>query len=98
MTSLLTPLADKFFSECCIASFRPNARSRVTAGEETMIIDRVSEGLSGVLDRDSDVMTSPVDLLSFYGCASPAEPNLSDSEQSWSSASSPQNSDSGRED
>ncbi|XP_042572947.1 NF-kappa-B inhibitor zeta [Cyprinus carpio] len=59
-----------------------------------MIIDRVSEGLSGVLDRDSDVMTSPVDLLSFYGCASPAEPNLSDSEQSWSSASSPQNSDS----
>lgn len=63
-----------------------------------MIIDRVSEGLSGVLDRDSDVMTSPVDLLSFYGCASPAEPNLSDSEQSWSSASSPQNSGSGRED
>ncbi|XP_026060613.1 NF-kappa-B inhibitor zeta-like [Carassius auratus] len=54
-----------------------------------MIIDGVSEGLSGVLDRDSDVMTSPVHLLSFYGCASPAEPILSDSEQSSSSAGSP---------
>ncbi|XP_016422099.1 NF-kappa-B inhibitor zeta isoform X2 [Sinocyclocheilus rhinocerous] len=50
-----------------------------------MIIDGVSEGLSGVLDRDSDVMTSPAHLLSFYRCASPAEPNLSDSDQSWSS-------------
>ncbi|XP_043091085.1 NF-kappa-B inhibitor zeta [Puntigrus tetrazona] len=60
-----------------------------------MIIDGVSEGFSGVLDRDSDVMTSPVHLLSFYGCSSPAEPNLSpnsDSDQSWSSADSPQNS------
>ncbi|XP_059409398.1 NF-kappa-B inhibitor zeta [Carassius carassius] len=54
-----------------------------------MIIDGVSEGLSGVLDRDSDVMTSPVHLLSFYGCSSPAEPILSDSEQSCSSAGSP---------
>ncbi|XP_018959852.2 NF-kappa-B inhibitor zeta-like [Cyprinus carpio] len=63
-----------------------------------MIIDRVSEGFSGLLDRDSDVMTSPVHLLSFYGCSSPTEPNLSvgspssDSDQSWSNAGSPQNS------
>ncbi|XP_073698872.1 NF-kappa-B inhibitor zeta isoform X2 [Garra rufa] len=63
-----------------------------------MIIDRVCEGFSGVLDRDSDVMTSPVHLLSFYGCPSPSDASLSagspnyDSDQSWSNAESPQNS------
>ncbi|XP_016422883.1 NF-kappa-B inhibitor zeta-like isoform X2 [Sinocyclocheilus rhinocerous] len=63
-----------------------------------MIIDRVSEGFSGLLDWDSDVMTSPVHLLSFYGCSSPTEPSLSvgspssNSDQSWSNAGSPQNS------
>ncbi|XP_077096557.1 NF-kappa-B inhibitor zeta isoform X2 [Siphateles boraxobius] len=63
-----------------------------------MIIDRVSEELSGLLDRDTDVMTSPVNLWSFYGCSSPTEPNLSagsqnsDSDQSWSDAGSPRNS------
>ncbi|ROL50348.1 NF-kappa-B inhibitor zeta [Anabarilius grahami] len=63
-----------------------------------MIIDRVSEECSGLLDRDTDVMTSPVNLWSFYGCSSPTEPNLSagspnsDSDQSWSDAGSPRNS------
>ncbi|XP_051756370.1 NF-kappa-B inhibitor zeta isoform X2 [Ctenopharyngodon idella] len=63
-----------------------------------MIIDRVSEEFSGLLDRDTDVMTSPVNLWSFYGCSSPTEPNLSagspnsDSDQSWSDAGSPRNS------
>lgn len=63
-----------------------------------MIIDRVSEEFSGLLDLDSDVMTSPVHLWSFYGCSSPTEPNLSagspnsDSDQSWSDAGSPRNS------
>ncbi|KAK2908416.1 hypothetical protein Q8A67_004253 [Cirrhinus molitorella] len=62
-----------------------------------MIIDRVCEGFSGVLDLDSDVMTSPVHLLSFYGCPSPTDASLSagspnsDSDQSWSNAGSPQN-------
>ncbi|RXN16581.1 NF-kappa-B inhibitor zeta-like protein [Labeo rohita] len=62
-----------------------------------MIIDRVSEGFAGVLDRDSDVMTSPVHLLSFYGCPSPTDASLSagspnsDSDRSWSNAGSPQN-------
>ncbi|XP_072513842.1 NF-kappa-B inhibitor zeta [Salminus brasiliensis] len=65
-----------------------------------MIIDRVSDGYSGVLDKDADVMTSPVHLWSFYGCSSPtAEPSScsgqqspwspGESERSWSSAGSP---------
>ncbi|XP_056120791.1 NF-kappa-B inhibitor zeta isoform X1 [Rhinichthys klamathensis goyatoka] len=67
-----------------------------------MIIDRVSEEFSCLLDRDTDVMTSPVHLWSFYGCSSPTEPNLSagspnsdsdpDPDQSWSDAGSPRNS------
>ncbi|XP_067258530.1 NF-kappa-B inhibitor zeta isoform X2 [Chanodichthys erythropterus] len=63
-----------------------------------MIIDRVSEDFWGLPDRDTDVMTSPVNLWSFYGCSSPTEPNLSagspnsDSDQSWSDAGSPRNS------
>ncbi|XP_026865693.1 NF-kappa-B inhibitor zeta [Electrophorus electricus] len=66
-----------------------------------MIIDRVSEGDSRLLDKDADVMTSPVNLCSFYGCSSPVtEPNFStgfqspwspnsDSEKSRSNAGSP---------
>uniref|UniRef100_A0A3B1JN75 NFKB inhibitor zeta n=1 Tax=Astyanax mexicanus TaxID=7994 RepID=A0A3B1JN75_ASTMX len=65
-----------------------------------MIIDRISEGYSAVLDRDTDVMTSPVHLWSFYGCSSPAtEPSScsgqqspwspGESERSWGSAASP---------
>lgn len=67
-----------------------------------MIIDRVSEDFLGVLDRDTDVMTSPVNLWSFYGCSSPTEPNLSagspnsDSDQSWSDAGSPRSSFNGK--
>ncbi|KAG1939311.1 NF-kappa-B inhibitor zeta [Pimephales promelas] len=62
-----------------------------------MIIDGVSEEFSGLLDRDSDVMTSPVQLWSFYGCSSPTEANLSpnsdsDPDQTWSDAGSPRNS------
>ncbi|XP_066516698.1 NF-kappa-B inhibitor zeta [Hoplias malabaricus] len=36
-----------------------------------MIIDRISEGYSGLWDKDSDVMTSPLHLWSFYGSCSP---------------------------
>jgi len=66
-----------------------------------MIIDGVSEEFSGLLDRDSDVMTSPVQLWSFYGCSSPTEANLSpnsdsDPDQTWSDAGSPRNSVNGR--
>ncbi|KAF4119207.1 NF-kappa-B inhibitor zeta [Onychostoma macrolepis] len=66
-----------------------------------MIIDGDCEGFSGLLDRDGDVMTSPVHLLSFYGCleeSSSSDPSLSagsplsDSDHSCSSAGSPQNS------
>ncbi|XP_051983322.1 NF-kappa-B inhibitor zeta isoform X2 [Xyrauchen texanus] len=59
-----------------------------------MIIDGVSEGYSDLLDRGTDVMTSPVHLWSFYGCSSPTEPDLSagspksDSDQSWSNSAS----------
>ncbi|KAL7852696.1 hypothetical protein SRHO_G00184810 [Serrasalmus rhombeus] len=70
-----------------------------------MIIDRVSEGYSGLVDKDADVMTSPVHLWSFYGCSSPAEPSScngqqspwspGESERSWSSAASPPLTDSG---
>ncbi|CAM4507328.1 unnamed protein product [Leuciscus chuanchicus] len=71
---------------------------RRASRQENMIIDRVSEEFSGLLDLDTDVMTSPVHLWSFYGCSSPTEPNLcagspnSDSDQSWSDAGSPRNS------
>ncbi|XP_067298464.1 NF-kappa-B inhibitor zeta [Pseudorasbora parva] len=60
-----------------------------------MIIDGVSEGFSAFLDRDTDVMTSPLHLWSFYGGSSPTEPSLSsgspnsDSDHSWSDAGSP---------
>lgn len=63
-----------------------------------MIIDRVCEDFSAFMDRDNDIMTSPVHLSSFYSCSSPAEPNLtdgspiSDSDQSWNNnADSPSN-------
>nr|XP_055062337.1 NF-kappa-B inhibitor zeta [Misgurnus anguillicaudatus] len=63
-----------------------------------MIIDRVCEDFSAFMDRDNDIMTSPVNLSSFYSCSSPAEPNLtdgspiSDSDQSWNNnADSPTN-------
>ncbi|XP_056310014.1 NF-kappa-B inhibitor zeta [Danio aesculapii] len=57
-----------------------------------MIIDRVSDGFSVLLDRDADLI-SPVQLWGFPGCRSPTEPLLSpgepssDSEYSWSDAS-----------
>ncbi|XP_076839159.1 NF-kappa-B inhibitor zeta isoform X2 [Brachyhypopomus gauderio] len=66
-----------------------------------MIIDRISECDLGLFDTNSDVMTSPVNLWSFYGCSSPVpEPNIStgfqspwspnsDSEKSRSNAGSP---------
>ncbi|XP_073805368.1 NF-kappa-B inhibitor zeta isoform X2 [Danio rerio] len=60
--------------------------------QQKMIIDRVSDGFSGLLDRDADLI-SPVQLWGFPGCSSPTEPLLSpgepssDSEHSWSDAS-----------
>ncbi|KAA0722662.1 NF-kappa-B inhibitor zeta I-kappa-B-zeta [Triplophysa tibetana] len=61
-----------------------------------MIIDGVCEDFYTFLDRDTDVLTSPINLASFYNCASPDEPNLtagspiSGSVQSWNN-NSPQN-------
>ncbi|KAB5523365.1 hypothetical protein PHYPO_G00151710 [Pangasianodon hypophthalmus] len=68
-----------------------------------MIIDRVCEGYSGFVDTDADVMTSPVNLWSFYGCCSPgAEPGHAspwqasrECEEGGSTAGSPQRPDSG---
>ncbi|KAI4877138.1 hypothetical protein NFI96_026493, partial [Prochilodus magdalenae] len=76
------------------------SRQRVKASK--MIIDRISEGCSGLVDKDSDVMTSPVHLWSFYNCSSPVaepyscngQPSPGESERSWSSAASPPLSDS----
>ncbi|KAI5629533.1 NF-kappa-B inhibitor zeta isoform X1 [Silurus asotus] len=67
-----------------------------------MIIDRVCEGYSAYVDTDADVMTSPVNLWSFYGCSSPGTEagHLSpwkacgDAEDSGSCAGSPQRPDS----
>ncbi|XP_017313475.2 NF-kappa-B inhibitor zeta [Ictalurus punctatus] len=67
-----------------------------------MIIDRVCEAFSGFVDTDADVMTSPVNLWSFYGCSSPGtQPeHLSpwkpsrECEDSGSTAGSPQRPDS----
>ncbi|KAM9454344.1 NF-kappa-B inhibitor zeta isoform 1-T1 [Clarias gariepinus] len=67
-----------------------------------MIIDRICEGYSGLLDTDTDVMTSPVNLWSFYGCSSPGqEPGhvspwkpSGEVEESGSTAGSPQRPDS----
>ncbi len=88
----MTSRADKFLSARCVASFTETlslSRARQSQ-QQKMIIDGDCEVFSSLLDRDGDVMTSPVHLLSFY-CSSPAGSPLSDSDQSWSSAGSPQN-------
>ncbi|XP_028810559.1 NF-kappa-B inhibitor zeta [Denticeps clupeoides] len=66
-----------------------------------MIIDRISDCLGGFTGWDTDAMTSPLNLCSFYGSSSPPgescgsagyqspwSPN-SDSEKSWSDQRSP---------
>ncbi|XP_060754682.1 NF-kappa-B inhibitor zeta [Neoarius graeffei] len=67
-----------------------------------MVIDRVCEGYSGFVDMNTDVMTSPVNLWSFYGCSSPGtEPGhgspwkpSGECEESGSTAGSPERPDS----
>lgn len=67
-----------------------------------MVIDRVCEGYSGFVDTNTDVMTSPVNLWSFYGCSSPGtEPGhgspwkpSGECEESGSTAGSPERPDS----
>ncbi|XP_062866974.1 NF-kappa-B inhibitor zeta [Trichomycterus rosablanca] len=65
-----------------------------------MIIDRLSYDCSGLVDREADVMSSPVNFLSFYDCSSPREDSGKQSPwtptgESGSTAGSPQYPDPG---